>query len=99
MNDQTHCPGCGLHKHALSIIAHNPDGGWTCEKCQKRAALKANPPAPPAGTPQALTTAACPATNGSHAGCETCGGYGVVRVPVESLKVYDPPASRVLTEG
>lgn len=97
MSDQTHCPGCGLHKTAVNVIEHRPDGGWTCGRCLKVAAMKANPPPPPAGTPVPHETVPCPDHSG--ASCGTCGGYGVVRVPANQLKTYDPSAKRVLTEG
>lgn len=98
MSDQTHCPGCGLHKDALEKIQHTPDGGWTCVKCVKRAALRASPPKPPAGTPSALVQIPCP-NHITGAGCPTCGGFGVVRVAETELKTYDPASRRVLTEG
>ena len=94
---QTHCPGCGLHKDAVSVIEHDSDGGWKCAKCIRRAALIAVPPPPPAGTPQKLVAVACPSHNGQT--CRTCGGFNMVRVPEHSLKVYDPNTRRLLTEG
>ena len=103
MNDvnQSHCPDCGLHKDAVTVVVHQAAGGWKCERCLKRATLKANPPPAPVGTPQSEVQIPCPQHFESAPGsqCSTCGGLGVVRVPASQIKSYDPNASRVLTEG
>ena len=103
MNDvnQSHCPDCGLHRDAVAVVVYQAGGGWKCERCLKRAALKANPPPAPAGTRQDEVQIPCPSSDcrSLRDDCPACGGLKVVRVPASRIKSYDPHVARVLTEG
>ena len=91
-----------MHKDAVNVVQHLADGSWTCLKCQKRAALQAKPPkAPAGGAPLPQVQIPCPQHADGVGGlkCSTCGGLGVVLVPADQLRVYNPASQQVLTEG
>jgi DnaJ-class molecular chaperone len=89
---QTHCPGCGLHKKAVTAVIAR-DSGWVCTRCMAH-------PAPARDEP--MTPARCPDCKGQgqQGTCVACNGLGVVQMRVADLKVYRPTARtvRVLTE-
>ena len=91
---QTHCPGCGLHREAVVNVVEGAGGSWFCVNCNRK----------PAGTSQeTMIVVDCPVCPRPKPvpQCATCGGLGSVRVPLSSLKVYDPRKQKpqqVLTE-
>lgn len=88
---QTHCPGCGQHQLAVGAVITNQDSSWKCERCARREAV--------VSSGERMVPIACPTCRGAGGHCGACSGIGKVQVPMSKLNVYDPGASRVLTEG
>jgi hypothetical protein len=110
------CAKCGAAENPIGRLRFkkHSDGGIYCENCLQSVSILGAPESPvshvetlPTPSSAGLIVIPCPTCRGLHPGnhgktCQTCVGYGSVRIPASNLPVYRPPtepAPEILTEG
>ena len=105
------CKKCGAADNPLGRLRFRKhlDGKVYCENCIPKDRISGASSAPepselPGTSAASLVVIPCPLCRGmSHRPhgkrCESCSGYGSVRIPANFLNIYKPPKAEPLTEG